>query len=112
MIAGIDHMGVRDDLAQFEPGADLPLDPGIRGYVLALRSGGIETFESCQGGEGHAFKEPTIRFHGGMAAGFKAFAVAKEFGLPVYKVRLSYSVEDGFLTGPWWEIVFSTMGQD
>lgn len=64
------------------------------------------------GGEGHAFKEPTIRFHGGMAAGFKAFAVAKDFGLPVYKVRLPYSVDDGFLTGPWWEIVFSTMSQD
>lgn len=65
----------------------------------------------------------TVRFHGDrpevhraasvvLGAGFKAFAVAKDFGLPVYKLRLSYSVDDGFLTGPWWEIVFSTMSQE
>jgi hypothetical protein len=93
---------------EIEPGTDIPLDRGIHSYVLALRTGGIETFESCEGGKGHAFPEPTIRFHGGMAEGFKAFAIAKERGLPVYKVRLSYSVDEGFLTGPWWEIVFST----
>jgi hypothetical protein len=100
-----------DSLERFEPATDMPLDPGIRRYVLALRSGGIETFESCEGGEGHAFTEPTVRFAGAMAEGFKAFGVAKELGLPVYKVRLSYSIVDGFLTGPWWEMVFSTTDQ-
>ena len=94
------------------PDTDLPLDAGIREYVLALREGGIETFESCQGGPGHAFPEPTVRFHGGMAEGFRAFAVAKERGLPVLKLRLAYPVEDGMLTGPWWELVFTTMGRD
>ena len=104
------HLGKVDqqELDQFEPGADMPLDAGIREYVLALRSGGIETFESCEGGEGHAFTEPTIRFHGGVGEGFRAFAVAKECGLPVFKVRLSYTVNDGILTGPWWEMVFAT----
>jgi hypothetical protein len=86
----------------------MDLDPGIRPYVLALREAGIETFESCQGGEGHAFPEPTIRFHGGIGEGFKAFGVARERGLPVFKVRLSYTVQDGVLTGPWWEMVFAT----
>jgi len=95
---------------RFEPATDMPLDPGIRHYVLALRSGGIETFESCQGGEGHAFAEPTIRFHGGPAEGYKAFAVARELGLPVFHLRLSYAVHDGILTGPWWEMTFSTTG--
>lgn len=90
-----------------ESGAGLPLDPGIKPYVIALRSAGIETFESCQGGEGHAFSEPTIRFYGGTSEGFKAFAAAKERGLPAFKVRLSYTVVDGMLTGPWWEMVFS-----
>lgn len=99
------------DLRQFEPATDLPLDEGIRPYVLALRSGGIETFESCEGGDGHAFTEPTIRFHGGVSEGFKAFAVAKQLGLPVFKVRLSYTVADGILTGPWWEMVFATTGR-
>ncbi len=30
---------------------------GINGE---LRSGGIETFESCQGGPGHSFPDPTV----------------------------------------------------
>lgn len=30
---------------------------------------GIETFESCQGGSGHSFPEPTVRFEGGLAEG-------------------------------------------
>lgn len=40
------------------------LDSGIRPYVKILDDNGIETFESCQGGDGHCFPEPTIRFHG------------------------------------------------
>jgi hypothetical protein len=99
---------VAQNFDEFEPSTDMPLDAGIRRFVLALRSGGIDTFESCEGGEGHAFTEPTIRFNGAMAEGFKAFAVAKELGLPVYKLRLSYSVDGDFLMGPWWEMVFAT----
>jgi hypothetical protein len=99
---------MQDDLEKFAPATDLPLDTGIKPYVLALRSGGIETFESCEGGEGHTFPVPTIRFSGAMAEGFKAFGVARELGLPVSNVRLSYSVNDGFLTGPWWEMTFTT----
>jgi hypothetical protein len=41
------------------------LDPGIAPYVDALRGEGIETFESCDGGDGHAYTEPTVRFSGG-----------------------------------------------
>jgi hypothetical protein len=87
----------------------LPLDPGIRRYVLALRAAGVETFESCQGGDGHAFPEPTVRFHGGPAEGYKAFAAARELALPVLHLRLSYAVHDGILTGPWWEMVFAAV---
>jgi hypothetical protein len=94
-----------DDLA---PGTGLPLDPGIKPYVLALRSAGIETFESCEGGNGHSFPEPIVRFHGGMSEGFKAFGVARERGLPVYQLRLSYTVQDGMLNGPYWELVFAS----
>jgi len=91
-----------------DPVADVPLDAGIRRYVLALRSGGIQTFDSCEGGPNHAFTEPTIRFHGDFLEGFKAFAVAMECGLPIYKLRLAYSIDDGVLYGPWWEMVFVT----
>lgn len=38
------------------------LDPKIAKYVNILRKHGIETYESCQGGEGHAYDYPAIRF--------------------------------------------------
>jgi hypothetical protein len=55
---------------------DPPLDVGIAAAVEALRAAGIETFESCEGGEGHACAEPTIRSHGERQAGFAALATA------------------------------------
>lgn len=54
------------------------LDPGIREADLVLRSGGVETFESCDGGDVHSFHEPTVRFHGDSWAGYMAFAVAMD----------------------------------
>lgn len=90
------------------PEIDMPLDKGIEPYVLALRSGGIETFESCEGGDGHAFLEPTVRFCGDSAEGYRAFAVAVKCGLPVYSLRRYYSVSGSELEGPWWEMTFRT----
>jgi hypothetical protein len=98
------HIG----LEQFAPATDLELDPGIRQAVLVLRSAGIETFESCQGGLGHAFPDPTVKFHGGPWAGYRAFAVAMECGLPVLRMQYVHGVENGQLDGPWWELVFRT----
>ncbi|MER8950228.1 hypothetical protein [Mesorhizobium sp. M0809] len=90
---------------------DMPMDAGIAPYVHVLRREGIETYESCQGGPGHVFPEPTIRFHGGRGEGFKAFAIATTHGLPVYAVRRIWTVDDGELTGPFWEIVFREKAQ-
>jgi len=90
------------------PAGELPIDHGVRRYVLILRAEGIETFESCQGGDGHAYPEPTIRFHGNAFEGYKAFAIAMTYGLPVAGVRQAYSVEAQRLTGPWWEMTFRT----
>jgi hypothetical protein len=96
-----------DDLEAHAPACDLPLDTGIRRAVLILRRAGVETFESCDGGDGHAFPEPTIKFHGNAWAGFKAFAIAMENGLPAARVQYVWHEVDGHLHGPWWEIVFS-----
>lgn len=87
--------------------ADSPLDGGIRPFVVALRAGNVETFESCQGGEGHAYAEPTVRFHGDRAEGFRALAVAQRMGLPVAALRRSWPILDDEPTGPWWEMTFS-----
>ena len=54
-------MMLLDELDLYEPDIDMTLDAGIRDYVLILRSGGIETFESCDGSDGHCFPVPTIR---------------------------------------------------
>lgn len=61
-------------LSTFFDGEDL--DPGILPLVIVLRDAGMETYESCQGGEGHAYPEPTIRFHGDRSEGHKALAAA------------------------------------
>lgn len=88
------------------PPGELKLDGGIRRFVLILRSAGVETFESCEGGSGHSMPEPTIRFHGNAWEGFRAYAAARTHALPVYALRRVYDVNDGELQGPYWEIVF------
>jgi len=49
--------------------------------VEVLMRNGVETFESCEGGEGHAFHEPTVRFHGSHAEGFRALSIARALAL-------------------------------
>jgi hypothetical protein len=90
------------------PAGEMPLDPGIRRYVLTLRSEGIDTRQSCEGGPGHPCPEPTVSFVGNAYAGFMAFAIAMTHGLPVAELRHSYRVIDGRLDGPWWEMTFRT----
>jgi hypothetical protein len=82
------------------------LDPHIRPIVEILASNGVETFESCQGGDGHSFYEPTVRFHGNHAEGFRALAIALQHWLRVCELRRYYSIEDGEPVGPRWEMTF------
>jgi hypothetical protein len=42
---------------------DCPLDRWISYAVKVLRDNAIETYESCQGGPGHSFAEPTPQVH-------------------------------------------------
>ena len=85
---------------------DMPLDEGIADFVHALRAGGVETFESCEGGPSHPFPEPTIRFFGADAAGWYAIGVAKDHGLPVSALRRVWRMQEGEPTGPDWEMTF------
>jgi hypothetical protein len=89
--------------------AEIPydsLDNGIREYVRTLASRGVETFESCEGGQGHAYPEPTIRFYGERDAGWHALAVAQSVNLGVSELRRVWPIVDGEPTGPWWELTF------
>ena len=94
-----------------EVGGDLPLDRWISYAVKVLRDAGIGTYESCQGGKGHAFPEPTVRFHGQQGEGFRAVSVALDYGLPVYAVRRIWSVRGGELHGPHWEMTFHPLSK-
>jgi len=82
------------------------LDSGIEQVVRILHEHDVETFESCQGGLGHALPEPTVRFHGGRAEGFRALAVAMQHGLKIAQLRRVYDLDDGELVGPCWELTF------
>jgi hypothetical protein len=82
------------------------VDPRIAPYVKTLREHGVETFESCEGGAGHAFPEPTIRFHGQRPEGFRALAVARTYDMPVGELRRSWPLIDGEPTGPYWAMTF------
>jgi hypothetical protein len=86
--------------------AEIPgLDPAIAGAVKVLRDAGVPTYESCQGGGGHAFPEPTVRFKGDYAEGITALGVALVNRLPVYELRRVWRLDDGELNGPWWDLV-------
>jgi hypothetical protein len=83
-----------------------PIDKGIAREVRVLWENGVETFESCEGGKGHPFPEPTVRFFGGQAEGFRALGIALLHGLRVSELRRYWSVEDGEPVGPHWEMTF------
>lgn len=86
------------------------LDPLIAPMVGVLRAGGVMTDESCDGGKGHAFPEPTIRFGGSLGDGFTALglalAKAAEFDLRVSELRRVWLVYDAEVHGPWWDLTF------
>ncbi|GAG19465.1 unnamed protein product, partial [marine sediment metagenome] len=58
-----------------------PLDKGIERIVIVLNDAGVETYASCEGGPGHAYTEPTVRFFGDRSEGFRALAIALQNGL-------------------------------
>lgn len=87
------------------------LDEGIKAVVLVLRNNGVETIESCQGGDGHAFPEPTVRFSGGKAEGYRVLSVALQHGLRVAELRRVWPILDMEPTGPLWELTFTPQPQ-
>jgi hypothetical protein len=88
-------------------GALTLLDEGIARAVGLLRAAGVHTFESCQGGPGHAYPEPTIRFHGATGEGWRALGVLLDCNLPIRDLRRTWPVLGGVPTGPYWEVTFT-----
>ena len=86
----------------FEP----PLDDGIRDIVLTLIAHGVETFESFEGGRGHSFPEPAVRFEESSSEGLWALAVALENRSPVSEPRRTWGIIVGVIHGPWRVMTF------
>lgn len=100
---GMPAVAVVEQASVFDP----PLDIGIRALVECLVANGVETFESCQGGGGHAYPEPTVRFHGDRAEGYRAISIAMSAGFKVKDLRRVWPLLDGELSGPYWEITLT-----
>lgn len=74
---------------------DLAIDELIRPAVDLLRKYGIETIESCQGGEGHACLEPMVRFTGDEIDIIRAMDICIAHGMYVSEGRKVYrKIED------------------
>lgn len=84
---------------------DDPLDPGISAAVAILRAANVHTFESCEGGDDHAFRHPTIKFSGTPGEGWRALCVALNHGLRVRALERTWDLDDGEPNGPYWKLV-------
>lgn len=93
------------ELQGYDPHKDQRLESGIKDAVIALINNGIVTYESCQGGDGHLYKEPTIRFNGNRTEGMKAYHILTSNGFNVVSISRIWVNMDGELTGPNWEII-------
>ena len=63
------------------------IDELILPAVEILNKHGFKTFASCQGGEGHCFFEPTVRFEGDEFELIRAYDICTIYGLMVSEVR-------------------------
>lgn len=72
---------------------------------------GIRTYESCEGGPGHAYPEPTVCFHAQFGKALTALGMCIDWGLPVKELRHVWRVDfppdgDHKLGAPTWMLVF------
>jgi len=83
-----------------------PLDRWISYAVKVLRDGGVQTYESCEGGKGHSCVEPTVRFHGKAGEGFRALNIAQQFSLPIRSLRRIRTTDFSEPNRTDWELTF------
>src|SRR5438094_367647 len=72
-------------------GAYEDLDAGIRYSVRLLHAHGIPTCQSCEGGEGHSYRYPSIDMTESRA--FEAMSVLEYAAVPVRSVSSIWRVE-------------------
>lgn len=82
------------------------LDPGIRFAVKVLHAHGLETGQSCEGGDGHAYPKPTVDLWGaaGGCPGFAALHHLETYGLQPVAVSQVWNVEHGRIHEVLWRV--------
>lgn len=75
--------------------------------VRIFREHGVETCQSCQGGEGHSYRYPSVDILNGP---WKALDVANDYGIPVIRIGHLWSIRNGEPEETIWRIEFSPSG--
>jgi hypothetical protein len=90
------------------------IDRGIVFAVKVLHAAGIATCQSCQGGEGHCYPEPSVDLVAGPSDsdGFAALAALRDYGLPVSRVMLVWDIQNGLPYSKLWRITFVRSMED
>jgi uncharacterized membrane protein len=75
------------------------LDRGIRFAVRVLHAHGFETCQSCQGGKGHPYAEPSVDLPLNSTDGvvFGALCALSAHGLPVSSIAIVWNVQQSGL---------------
>jgi hypothetical protein len=90
------------------------LDPGIRFAVRVLHAAGFDTCQSCQGGRGHSYDQPTVEMTAGSddAQGFGAVAALQQYGLPIRDLSIIWPMRHGLPFEKNWRITFFKTMED
>jgi len=90
------------------------IDAGVRFAVKVLHAQGIDTCQSCQGGKGHAYPEPSIEMVCGSddARGFAALSALNAYGLPVQDIAIIWKIHNGMPYEKLWRITFFRTMED
>jgi hypothetical protein len=95
----------------------VPIDIGVVRAVKVLRDAGLETFEACEAGEGHAYAEPTVRFEGDDASRRRALEALAAHGLKAERLSRTWDCRElrhrypedlapVEKVSPFWEVTF------
>ena len=85
---------------------DHVLDLGIAHAVCILQAAGVETYEACEGEEGHSYPFPAIRLYGKVRCGHLELAIALKRGWPARRLYRFWNVVENEVVGPDWELGF------
>ena len=89
------------------PWADI--DPEITLALRALADYGIDTFSSCQGGDGHSSAWPEILFHGDESAGLYAAWLLEAQGFRVQELSRHWDLDHGLPRQPFWRVMMRSL---